>query len=304
MKMTRRDMLGGIAAGAALAAAPGWRARALTLGDWDIVTLSDGYLRLPAEFLFGPMPQEALAPLRAQFGLDADMLDSPCNVTLLRRGDEVVLFDCGAGPAFMPTAGTLPDALAGLGVDAGDVTHVIFTHGHPDHLWGVLDDFDEPVFYNAVHLMGRAERDYWLDPATVDRIGTERASFAVGARRRLDLIVDGLETFGDGDEILPGIAARASFGHTPGHMSFHLANGSDSVLVIGDAVGNGHLAFARPDWPSGSDQDVDLARASRLSLLDQAADERMTVIGFHLPGGGVGRVERADGAFRFVGLDQ
>ena len=103
-----------------------------------------------------------------------------------------------------------------------------------------------------------------------------------------------------GDEVLPGIAAVASFGHTPGHMSFELRNGSDAALVIGDAINNHHVAFARPDWPSGADQDQDTAAATRLALLDRLAAEQMLAVGFHLPDGGMGRVERDADAFRFV----
>ena len=64
------------------------------------------------------------------------------------------------------------------------------------------------------------EADYWLDPATVETIGEARAAFAVGAKNRLEAIADGLNTFADGDTVIPGIVARATLGHTPGHMSF------------------------------------------------------------------------------------
>ena len=69
--------------------------------------------------------------------------------------------------------------------------------------------------------------------------------------------------FGDGDEVLPGIKSHASFGHTPGHMSFEVRSGTDALLVGGDAIGNHHIAFARPDWASGSDQDPSLAATTR-----------------------------------------
>lgn len=179
----------------------------------------------------------------------------------------------------------------------------MFTHAHPDHIWGLLDDFGDPQFPEATYMMGRAEWDYWWDPETVDRIGEARQVFAVGAKRRMEVIEDTVEFFEDGTEILPGIAAVASFGHTPGHMSFEIRNGGDAAMVVGDAIGNHHVAFARPDWPSGSDQDPQAAIKTRLRLLDRLASERMQMIGFHLPGGGMGRVERAADAYRFVRSD-
>jgi glyoxylase-like metal-dependent hydrolase (beta-lactamase superfamily II) len=83
-------------------------------------------------------------------------------------------------------------------------------------------------------------------------------------------------------------------------MAFELRQGSDSVMVVGDAIVNGHLALARPDWASGSDQDADQGIATRIRLLDQLATDQMAMVGFHLPEGGLGRVERSGDAYRFV----
>ncbi|WP_204114529.1 MBL fold metallo-hydrolase [Shimia biformata] len=224
-----------------------------------------------------------------------------CNVTVFRDGTRTILFDVGAGADFMPTAGELPDALGQIGVSLDEVTHVVFTHAHPDHIWGVLDDFDDPLMPNATYLMGRREWDYWWNPETVNSIGPDRAAFAVGAKRRMEAIEGMVELVDDGQEILPGIAAHASFGHTPGHMSYEIRNGGQSVLILGDAVGNPHVAFERPDWPSGTDQDAAMAAATRARLLDHAAQDQMQVIGFHFPQSGIGRVERAGDAFRYVG---
>ena len=88
----------------------------------------------------------------------------------------------------MPTAGKVLDTLEAAGVSAEEITHVIFTHAHPDHIWGLLDDFDEPAFPEAAYLMGRDEWDYWWNPDTVNTIGEARAAFAVGAKRRLEPI--------------------------------------------------------------------------------------------------------------------
>ena len=98
----------------------------------------------------------------------------------------------------------------------------------------------------ATYMMGRAEWDYWWNPETVDTIGAARAPFAVGAKRRMEAIEDAVEFFDDGDEVLPGIAAIASYGHTPGHMAFEVRAGDDAALIVGDAIGNHHAAFAAP----------------------------------------------------------
>lgn len=300
--LTRRHFL---AAGAALATSPvffqrAWAGSKLTLGAIEIDTLSDGNLVLPGDFILGGMPQEEMKAIVARYGLPTDQLTPPCNVTLLRDGANTVLFDVGAGPDFQPSAGKLSEAMETLGLAADDVTHVVFTHAHPDHLWGLLDEFDEPVFANAAFLIGQGEFDYWTDPDTVTAIGEARTSFAVGAARRLEAIADRLTFIADGQEILPGVAARLTPGHTPGHMAFEIRAGSDSVMVVGDAIGNHHIGFERPDWASGADQDPGTAATSRLALLDRIAAEKMRLIGFHLPGGGIGRAEKAETGYRFV----
>ncbi|MDO9638037.1 MAG: MBL fold metallo-hydrolase [Pseudotabrizicola sp.] len=300
--LTRRHILTSAAASLALPFAPRtlWAASTLTMGQMQIDTLSDGHLVLPGDFILGGMPQAEMAQIITSYGLPTDQLTPPCNVTLMRDGTNTVLFDVGAGPDFQPSAGKLTQALDAAGLSPEDITHVVFTHAHPDHLWGLLDDFDEPVFANAEYLMGQAEFDYWTDPDTVSTIGEARTTFAIGAQRRLMAIAETLRFVSDGEEILPGIAARLTPGHTPGHMAYELRAGSDAAMVVGDALGNHHVAFERPDWASGSDQDKDLAAQTRLALLDQITAAQMRLVGFHLPGGGIGRAEKSGSGYRFV----
>ncbi|MCF6234537.1 MAG: MBL fold metallo-hydrolase [Rhodobacteraceae bacterium] len=304
MKLTRRTLIKGVGAGLALSASgahTAFAANELEFGAMKLQTFSDGYLTLPGDFLFAPMPKKELVPILTRHGLTlGDPLHSVLNVTLLRDGDNLILFDTGSGPAFQQSAGELGAALEAAGIDPADVTHVIFTHAHPDHLWGVLDDFDDPYFYEAEHMMGRVEWDYWFNPETVNTVTEAQTSMAVGARRRMETIEDTMTLFDDGDEVLPGILARATHGHTPGHMSFELRSGSESVMVLGDAITSPHVGFERPGWEAGSDQDPTTAAAMRVRLLDQLAHENMTVVGYHLPGGGIGRAERNGDSYRFV----
>lgn len=303
MRLSRRNFLAGgvgITASSALGITPNLAHAQLALGDVQLDVVSDGSLTLPGSFIFDPMPKDELAPLLEKLGQSADVLTPPCNVTLMRRGDRTVLFDVGSGPDFAPNSGILLASLEALGVAPEDVTDVIFTHAHPDHLWGLLDDFDDPLFTEATYMIGQREWDYWMNPNTLDEIGEARASFAVGAKRRLEMIEDNISFFKDGDEIMQGVTARATFGHTPGHMALEVREGSESVMILGDCVGNDHVAFARPDWHSGSDQDPELAAKTRLTLMDVLAHQKTRVIGYHLGGGGVGYVDKMPDGYVFV----
>ncbi len=301
MQFNRRRVLMGLGGMAAVGAPVlSFAQTSIGLPNSTLTSVSDGHLVLPASMFFDGLPADGLQEVRDTYDLPADQLQPPCNLTLLRQPDRTVLFDAGSGPAFMPSAGEILDSLEALGVTSEDVTHVVFTHAHPDHLWGILDDFDDPVFPNAELMIGQDEWNYWTDPETVTTIGEARAAFAVGAARRLEAVGDGMIFFGDGDEILPGITARATYGHTPGHMSFEITDAEERLLVGGDAIGNHHLAFAHPEWPSGSDQNPDMGAETRLRLLDMLAERNMPLMGFHLPQGGLGHVARDGDAFRFV----
>ncbi|MEM6465201.1 MAG: MBL fold metallo-hydrolase, partial [Pseudomonadota bacterium] len=290
MPLHRRALLQGAAASGLVGSLPFHASAEIAFETATLTTVTDGSLVLPGSFVFDTMPEAELKEILARHDLSSDRLTPECNLALYRDGTHTVLFDVGAGPDFMPTAGSIVDSLNALGLAPEDITHVVFTHAHPDHIWGLLDEFDEPLFYEASYLMGRDEWDYWWNPNTVNTIGEARAAFAVGAKRRMEAIEEAVVLFDDGDEVLPGIAALATPGHTPGHMAFEIRQGAQAALIVGDAVANHHVALAKPSWESQSDQDPALSVKSRRLLLDRLASEDLSVIGFHLPNGGLGGI--------------
>ena len=300
MPLTRRTLLKGAAASLTL---PRIAVAETPIANGTLTTISDGNLSLPKDFFFSGLPQDELASILAAHNVTGETLEPPCNVTLYQDDTRNVLFDAGAGTEFQPTVGQLMDSLEAVGLTPEDITQVIFTHAHPDHLWGLLDDFGDPLFTEASYFIGRTEWDYWTDPATVDTIGDARQAFAVGAARRLALIEDNISFFEDEDEVLLGITAAATFGHTPGHMGFRIGEGPDGAFIAGDAIGNAHVSFARPDWPLGSDQDAETAARIRTRLMETLAADETLLVGFHLPNGGIGRVAPAETGYQFVGKD-
>ena len=272
-----------------------------SLSDTDLIILSDGYLQQPVsrvlpESLIDKAEREAFLQSNT---VTASIFQPDCNVTLWRVDDRLILFDTGAGSQFIPTAGVLLDSLAEADIEPADITDVIFTHAHPDHLWGLVDDFDELTFPNAAYHIGALEWDYWQAESTLDKTPDERKSFVVGAQNRLPYIDEQVKLFNIGDEIVSGVEAVDTRGHTPGHTSFALHRGNERVLILGDAITNVLISFQKPNWLSGSDQDPELARTTRMSLLDRLAHEQMLMIGFHLPHPGLGLVERQGAHYRF-----
>ena len=268
-------------------------------GAFDLTVVSDGHLVLPVSFLAPDAPPPEREALLAAAGQTGTQFDSPTNVTLIRAGNELILIDMGSGDRFMPTAGKLWDHLQAAGVDKTRIAKVVFTHGHPDHLWGALDEFDELLLPNATFYVAAAEWEFWSGDNAARGLPAERAGFVTGARRRYEAMKARVVLFKPGDELLPGIHALATPGHTQGHVSLTLAGG-DGLLIGGDALTHPLISFAHPQWRPAADHVPEQAAATRMRLLDQLATDRMRLIGFHLPYPGLGSVERANGAYRFV----
>ncbi len=274
--------------------------RVASAADAELKTLSDGAFTLPTGALSRSANGEQIKKALQNAGLATDVTRNPLNVSILIRGEDVILFDCGAGPNFLPGSGKLPDSLNAAGIAPERVKHVVFTHAHPDHLWGALDDFGSPAFPNAAYHMAAAERDFWFSPDVFKSLPEDRHSFAAGAQRIIKELDSVMKWFKAGDEIVSGVSAFDSRGHTPGHVSFDVRVGSETVTVLGDALTHSVISFQFPDWAGGFDQEPDRAIASRKRLLDRFSAEKSRIVGYHLPGGGIGRVEKAGAAYRFV----
>ncbi|SIR27544.1 Glyoxylase, beta-lactamase superfamily II [Paracoccus thiocyanatus] len=256
---------------------------------------SDGHLVLDTGFFFPDAPPDQLAAALGTTDLAQPIL-MPCTVPLLRHGDRTILFDAGAGPAFMDSTGHLTASLEAAGVAADEITDIIFTHCHPDHLWGVTDDFDELTFANARYHLSRREYDFWTGPDALATMPDNLQNFAIGAQSRLPRIADRTSFFEDGTEPLPGIEAFATPGHTPGHCSFLLHLGGDPLLLTGDVLSD-PLTVLYPDWRWGTEHDPALAASTRRRMIDRVIAEQLRVAVYHMPPPGFGRIERtAEGA--------
>lgn len=276
-------------------------AHAFALGGMEIIVLNDGTLSLPASTLAANVGEEERSAFLKAGGFDTGMRESALNITLIRSGDSLVLVDTGAGMNFFDSAGQLADSFDAAGLDREAVTHVVLTHGHPDHVWGIIDDFDETErFPNASYLIGAGEWDFWMDPDFLAGNPEALHSFALGAQRNLGAVADKVTRVGADHSVVAGVTMIATPGHTPGHMSVLVESDGEQLLVLGDALTHPSVSFERPDWQPTSDQIPEQAAATRRRLLDRAATDGLMLVGYHLPWPGVGRVEAKDTAWRYV----
>jgi glyoxylase-like metal-dependent hydrolase (beta-lactamase superfamily II) len=301
---TRRCvLLGGsaLAVGVTLPAGAATPPAKVRVGAIELMVVSDGTLSVPRAFVLPQTPPEEVEALARSSGVAMPAQTvSQTNVTLVRRGDELILVDAGSGPNFQPTAGRLGENLEAASIDPAKISKVVFTHAHADHLWGALDDFEDAErFPNATYVIAAPEWDFWSRADIVSQVPDWLQGMARGTARVLKKIEAKVERRRAGEAIAPGLTFVDTAGHTPGHMAVIVEDGGERILVTGDALNHPVVSFQRPDWPFGSDYDREAAAAIRRKLLDRLATDRIPIIGFHLPWPGIGQVTRSGTAYHF-----
>lgn len=271
-----------------------------TIGEIRLTVVSDGYLGLPTTGIGVNAPRDEVVAFLQAHHLSVETGYSHTNHLVIESGDKVVLVDVGSGSRFLDTAGRLMDNLDAAGIDAGSITDVVITHAHPDHVWGIRDDFDEPILPEAAYTIGAAEFDWWMAEDRVNLVDANLQQFVVGAVNSLS--AEGLDwtRATEGHQIAPGVTLIATPGHTPGHMAVHVESGGNRLIALGDSMTHAHASFERPDWVGGFDQDPDQTVATRRRLLDMTATDGVAVLGYHFPFPGVGHVMREGDSYRFV----
>jgi len=312
LKPTRRDLLKMAAAAPALAMPLAARAELgapesgnpsyfrFSVGDARVTIVSDGYFRLPTDGLGVNADRDEVQAFLKRHFLSPELGYSHTNHLFVEVGDAKVLVDVGSGNRFMENTGQLMGNLEAAGIDPYEITHVVITHAHPDHIWGIRDGFDEAIIPDAEYLIGEAEHTYWMQDGLVDRVPAEDQQFVLGAVNSIN--VDGAEwtLVQDGHEVVPGLTMIDTPGHTPGHMSLRVDSGDQSLIALGDSMSHAYTNFAHPEWYNGFDADGDQTVATRKRLLDMAAEDRIAILGYHFPFPGVGHVQREGDHYRFV----
>ncbi|MGI9522165.1 MAG: MBL fold metallo-hydrolase [Hyphomicrobiaceae bacterium] len=274
----------------------------LKIGDLKLTTISDGHLNLPATMAAPDIDAKLRAAASKKAGQSGDTVKTPLNVTLIETRTDKILVDVGSGPHFMGSAGKLAENLETAGIDPVSITKVVYTHAHPDHVWGTVNDFDELSFPNAAYYISEAEWNFWMSKDILSKLPKERHGFAVGAKRNLEAIGEKLTMVKPGKELVAGVNVIDTSGHTPGHISLEIGTGADHAVILGDALTHKVISFEHPEWKPVVDHDPDKAVNTRKGLLSKLASEQHRVIGYHLPEPGLGRVAKSGNNFKYDNL--
>jgi len=313
--VTRRDALklaGGAAALGALGSAMPQLAEAAApmlgvsrpsiyrfkLGAFEVTTILDGFVqgKGPHPTFGNNQPAEVVHELVKAHGLSTTMHENPYVVTVVNTGKELMMFDAGNPKGRMKTAGHLSELLVTAGYSPDQVDIVVLTHGHPDHVGGLMVD-GKPIYSKARYVFGAMEFDYWNKGENIpDARKPTRDLFMTQAAP----LAEKATMIKPNDEVVTGIRAAQAYGHSPGMLAFHIESEGKRLYNWADTANHYLISLEHPEWHVAFDQDKDMAVETRKKTFDMLAADKIPVVGFHMPFPSVGWVEKASTGYRWV----
>jgi len=235
--------------------------------------------------------------------IDPNRYEHPFIPVMVHTGKELILFDTGNGALATEREllrGRVPDGhlverMGQAGYRPEDVAIVVITHGHPDHIGGLMRS-GKPAFPNARYVFGAAEFDFWRRGEVREFRKFNRELFMQVAAP----LADRASFIKPGDEVVSGIRAVDAAGHSPGMMAYLIESDGKRILIWADTCIHYAISLQRPDLEVDVDDDKEKAAGTRKRLLDMSVAEELFVIGYHMPFPGLGFVERAGAGYRWV----
>jgi glyoxylase-like metal-dependent hydrolase (beta-lactamase superfamily II) len=257
----------------------------MLIGDVEVLPVHDGTAYFPATEAFAGTTEEQWASHR-ELLTDDGLLPLELGGFLVRHRGRVAVVDAGVGTIKGPFAGgAFLESLAAYGVAPSDVTDVVFTHLHFDHV-GWATSKGDVVFTNATYRCDRRDWSHFVGPDP-------------GATRKLSPVESRLETWDASGPLLPGVDVLAAPGHTPGSTVVVLSSGADRALLLGD-VAHCPVQLVDDEWAILGDVDPVLARRTRTALAREIENTGVPVAGVHFPGMRFGRLVSGQGGRRWV----
>lgn len=272
----------------------------MKVGDFEVIALSDGTVLLPIlDLLTNTKPGEVerrLADARLKTPYDTSI-----NAYLIIAGSKLVMVDAGSGELLAPAANKLVAGLKSAGYEPEQITDILITHMHRDHIGGLMDGA-RMAFPNAVVHTDKREVEFWLDPANLKRAEESKKNGFREATAKVKPYVDAgkVKTFDGDSQLFPGIRSIAAPGHTPGHSFYAIESKGEKMVFWGDIMHVAEVQFPNPAITITFDVDSKAAAAQRQKAFADAAKNGYWVAPAHVSFPGVGHL-RADGTgYRWI----
>lgn len=183
--------------------------------------------------------------------------------------------------------GLLPASLSKLGLHPADITDVVFTHLHWDHI-GWASAAGTPFFANATMHCASADLDYFLSGPDEDWFSAE-VFRTLSVRERLGPVLDRIETWDADRTLFPGVDVRLAPGHTPGSSVVVISSGNEKAMLLGDMV-HCPLELMDDDFNLLGDHDQALADRVRTAYARELENTGVHIAAAHFPGLRFGRL--------------
>jgi glyoxylase-like metal-dependent hydrolase (beta-lactamase superfamily II) len=274
------------------------------VGEFECTVVSDGPLRLGtanAELFRGITDERIDEVLGANF-MHRNDFHVEQNALVVNTGEELVLIDTGLGfrKVYGPRTGHLLANLRAAGIDPASIDLVALSHAHPDHVWGLVDEHGRPNFPNAQIHITQADLAFWTDEGKLSH--PSLGPYIGPIRDTLLPLRDRMTFLKDGQDVMPGLQALATPGHTVGHTSFVISSQGSSMVYIGDLGHQPQLQMENPHAEFTRDTDPKQGVASRLRVFDMVASGKIPILAYHFPWPGIGHVARSGDAYRYVAV--
>lgn len=270
------------------------------VGDIEITQIFDGENLAPHQegFIRNANVEQTKAALRAA-NLPDDALPLSYTVTIARIGGKYVMFDSGNPPATLPKTGRLLENMKAAGIEKKDISTIVITHFHPDHIFGLYGQGNEQAWPDVEIVMPSAEYHFWTDPGKTAPLPESRQGLAKRVQATFPNWKN-IRRFSGEAEVLPGVKPVLTPGHTIGHTSFILSSNNQNYVVVAD-VTNIHQLFVRnPGWHAAFDQDPNLAEQTRRSFFDRIVAEKLMAGGYHWGMPGCGTMAKDGNSYVFT----
>ena len=272
------------------------------VGSIEVTAVYDGIWRKPHDptFIKNATVEDTKEAL-AKAGLTTEFMPIPLTVVVLKIGDKYVMIDSGSGVGqWQANATNLPSNMKAAGIDRGQISTILVSHFHPDHVWGLMEKgTNAAVFPNAELIVSSTEYKWWTDPGRVEKLPEGRRP----AGKRIGDVFPTWKNWKlveDNAEVAPGVRLLAAPGHTPGHSAFLVTSGKDQLMVSNDAMYVPALLAPHPDWQGAYDQDGATAVTTRRKLIDRVIADKMMVCGAHFPFPGAGTFAKDGAGYAFT----